>query len=187
MSARITQLDSGLLQRIFLTWKASLPNMLDQDRVAQAIFAPIQEPNTHWYRLPQDSFLLLRQTEPKNCASVQILTRSGELIIDPAATREVLREAMREFQLNRLSAVVPSPLPWRDYKLLGFKHEGRVRKSVRFNGEWTDAEIMGALASEVGIPRRRKRNRRHKKGANQEGSNPESGRELPKETAGAED
>ncbi|MCH7762092.1 TetR/AcrR family transcriptional regulator, partial [candidate division TA06 bacterium] len=34
--------------------------------------------------------------------------------------------------------------------LLGFKHEGRIRRSMMFNGVWSDAEIMGALAEEIG-------------------------------------
>jgi len=143
--------------------------MLDQERKVEAVFLPIQEPNTHWYELPLDSFLLLRQTKPRDCALVQIITSDGNIVVNPAATREVLREAMLEFQLNRLNAVIPSALAWRDYKLLGFKHEGRIRKSMKFNGEWTDVEIMGALATEVGIPRRRRRKRRNKT------SHPEAG------------
>jgi hypothetical protein len=168
MSARITQPDAAVLKRIFAAWHASLPNMIDDERKPEGVFIPIQEVNTHWYVLPQDSFLILRKTLPQDCARVQILTSTGEVIVDPSGTRDVLREAMREFQLNRLNAVIPSPLQWRDYKLLGFKHEGRIRKSVRFNGEWTDAEIMGALATEVGIPRRRRRKRRAKASNSQE-------------------
>lgn len=176
MSARILQPNAELLKRIFTAWRASLPNMVDQERKPEGVFIPIQETNTHWYVLPQDSFLVLRKTIPNDCALVQILTSTGEIIVEPAGTREVLREAMREFQLNRLNAVIPSPLAWRDYKLLGFKHEGRIRKSVRFNGEWTDAEIMGALATEVGIPRRRRRKRRNKTSHPQESASHQESR-----------
>ncbi len=165
MSARITQLDSDLLKRIIAAWQASLPKMLDEERSMEAMFRPMQENNTHWYTLPDDAFLLLRSIVPGNCATVQILTRDKELIAEPKRTREVLREAMQEFNLVRLNAILPSSLAWRDYKLLGFKHEGRIRKSLKFDGEWSDAEIMGALADEVGIHRRRRRKRRNKANA----------------------
>jgi hypothetical protein len=162
MSARITSSSPEMIRRVLATWQASLPHMIDQERSIDAAFVLIQDPNTQWYMLPQDSFLILRRTIPGESASVQIITRSGDLIVDPAKTRDVLREAMKEYQLIRLSAVIPSSLPWRDYKLLGFKHEGRVRKALRYNGEWSDAEIMGALETEIGIPRRRRRKRARK-------------------------
>src|SRR3990167_5479150 len=149
MSARITQPDANTIRRILGTWQASLPRMIDQERNIDMAFVLMQDPNTQWYALPDDAFLLLRSTVPSQHATVQIITRNGEMIVDPARTRDVLMGAMREYRLVRLSAVLPTSLPWRDYKLLGFKHEGRIRKCVRFNGDWSDAEIMGALESEV--------------------------------------
>lgn len=163
MSARLTDLTSQLLEEIMITWQASFPLMLDDERTPEACLKPLaKEMNSHWYRLPDSGFFILRFTQPGRCATAQFITRNSELIVSPSATREVLQEAMREYSLKRLNAIIPSSLPWRDYKLLGFKHEGRVRQSVRFNGEWSDAEVMGALENEIGIPRRRRRKRRRK-------------------------
>ena len=162
MSARITKPDAVTLRSILNTWQASLPRMIDQERTIDMAFTLMQDPDTQWYRLPENAYLLLRGTVLGEQAQVQILTRNGEMIIAPAETRDVLREAMHEYKLVRLNAIIPTSLPWRDYKLLGFRHEGHVRKCMQFNGEWADGEILGALESEVGIARRRRRKRAHK-------------------------
>jgi hypothetical protein len=160
MSTRITKLNKELLREVFLAWNSSAPRMFDEERSLDAcINALTEELNSQWYALPKGAYMVLRNAVPGGAANVQFLTTDGKVLPALAETQAALVEAMREFRLTRLNIVVPTSTEWRDYKLLGFKHEGRIRKSVIFNGEKSDAEILGALEHEVGISRRRRRKR----------------------------
>ena len=158
--ARLTELTPQLQQEIGAAWAATMPRMFDVERSMQALIIPIaEENNTQWYSLPNGNFMILRNAIVGGSASLQFLTLADETIPELESAREQLVDAVKQYQLKRITVTYPTVLPWRDFKLLGFKHEGRIRQSVLFNGEWIDAEILGALDNEIGISRRRRRKR----------------------------
>ena len=158
--ARLTQLTQELRQEIQEAWQASLSRMFDSERSLQSLVIPLaDEPNTQWYSLPNGAFMILRNALIGGSANLQFISKGYETIPELESAREQIIEAMKQYRLKRISVIYPTVLPWRDFKLLGFKHEGRIRRSVLFDGEWIDAEVLGALENEIGISRRRRRKR----------------------------
>lgn len=165
MSTRVTKYSQEFLKKFLAAWNGSIPRLFDHERTLEAAMMPLEmEPNTQVYALPEDSFLLLRNALVGNGSVVQIISPGEKLFPQLGETQQVLAEAVREYRLRRVSVIAPSPIEWRDYKLLGFKHEGRVRKGALFNNQWTDVEMLGALEHEIGKSHRRtrKRYRKHK-------------------------
>lgn len=158
---KLTELPQERLEDIHGAWQATAPSMFDEDRTFEAMCMRIAaEPTTHWY-VVGDGYLILRNVTNGQAQAV-FLTKSGEVY--PKGTADALRGAMRELGLRRLFLLAPSAISWREYKLLGFQHEGRLRKALLFNGDWSDVEVMGALDTEVGVPKRKFRPRRRKNG-----------------------
>ena len=162
--ARLTQLTAELKNSIQAAWAASLPKMFDGERSNEALIVPlIDETDTQWYSLPNGAFMLLRNTVAGDSAFLQFLSLNPqETIPELESARTQIIEAMNKYELRRINVTYPTTLEWRDFKLLGFKHEGRIRKSIRFSGEWIDAEILGVLENEIGVSRRRRRKRQSK-------------------------
>lgn len=158
MSNRIDRPNQELLSKIFIGWTATIPRMFDQERTVDSCMATLADPSTHWYVIPR-GFLILRGVMPGAAATICTITEDGKAFDNLNETQAVLSEAFHEFKLRRASLIAPSGTDWRDYKLLGFQHEGRVRRAALFNNEWTDAELLGVLEHEVGKSHRRKRPR----------------------------
>ena len=159
MSTRIINLDGDTLRAISEAWTHSMPHMFDTERSFNAMKLALVDMNTHFYALPNGAFMLLRGTVPGRQAGLQFISSTNDVVPELQAAKEQLHQAVKEYRLRRVDVVYPTNLEWRDFKLLGFKHEGRIRKSVLFNNEWTDAEILGALEHEIGVGRRRRRKR----------------------------
>jgi len=140
---RITELTDSVQKEILEAWNFSMPKMFDGERTLQSLYRPLaEETNTVWYSLPKGNFLLLRNLITGGSANLQFLTVKDETIPELEASRNQLVVAMKDFRLKRINVTYPTVLAWRDFKLLGFKHEGRIRRSVLFDGEWMDAEIL---------------------------------------------
>ena len=159
MSTRIVQLDSDTLQAILAAWKNSMPQMFDMERSGQAAQNALTDMDTHFYALPNGAFMLLRNAIPGRQAGLQFISLTKDTVPELEAARAQLRNAVQEYRLRRVDVIYPTSLEWRDFKLLGFKHEGRIRQSGLFDNEWVDVEILGALEHEVGVARRRRRKR----------------------------
>jgi hypothetical protein len=158
--ARLTTLPDNLKEEIVIAWNGSMSKMFDNERTLASLYIPMaEEINTQWYSLGNGSFMLLRNAIVGGSANLQFISPDGETIPQLESARDQLVDAMKQYRLKRINVTYPTVLPWRDFKLLGFKHEGRIRKSVLFDGEWIDAEILGALENEIGISRRRRRKR----------------------------
>lgn len=160
MAARVTKYTQEVLREVITSWMASASRLFDHERTAEAALIPLaEEPNTQFYILPKSSFLILRNALAGNTAVVQIITPDGASFPDLEETKRVLSEAVKEYRLRRVSMVLPTTCEWRDYKLLGFQHEGRLRKAALVDNQYADIELLGALDHEIGKGHRRQRKR----------------------------
>ena len=68
------------------------------------------------------------------------------------ATRLIVGYGFARLALHRISLEVYAfnPRARRVYEKVGFRVEGVLRESLRYNGEWVDATVMSILASEWG-------------------------------------
>ena len=68
------------------------------------------------------------------------------------ATRLIVGYGFERLGLHRISLEVYAfnPRARRAYEKVGFRPEGVLRESLRYNGEWIDATIMSILAPEWG-------------------------------------
>jgi len=66
------------------------------------------------------------------------------------ATRLLIGHGFERLGLHRISLEVYAfnPRARRAYEKVGFRVEGVLRESFRYNGEWIDATVMSILASE---------------------------------------
>ena len=66
------------------------------------------------------------------------------------ATRLIIGHGFERLGLHRISLEVYAfnPRARRAYEKVGFRAEGVLRESFRYNGEWIDATVMSILASE---------------------------------------
>jgi RimJ/RimL family protein N-acetyltransferase len=66
------------------------------------------------------------------------------------ATRLIVGYGFEHLRLHRISLEVYAfnPRARRAYEKVGFRPEGVLRESLRYNGEWIDATIMSILATE---------------------------------------
>ena len=66
------------------------------------------------------------------------------------ATRLIVGHGFERLGLHRISLEVYAfnPRARRAYEKVGFRVEGVLRESFRYNGEWIDATVMSILASE---------------------------------------
>ena len=72
------------------------------------------------------------------------------------ATRLIVGHGFARLGLHRISLEVYAfnPRARRAYEKVGFRVEGVLRESFRYNGEWIDATVMSILASEWSAGRR---------------------------------
>jgi RimJ/RimL family protein N-acetyltransferase len=68
------------------------------------------------------------------------------------ATRLIVGYGFEHLGLHRISLEVYAfnPRARRAYEKVGFRAEGVLRESLRYNGEWIDATVMSILAPEWG-------------------------------------
>jgi len=68
------------------------------------------------------------------------------------ATRLIVGYGFERLHLHRISLEVYAfnPRARRAYEKVGFRPEGVLRESLRYNGEWIDATVMSILAPEWG-------------------------------------
>ena len=74
------------------------------------------------------------------------------------ATGLIVGYGFERLRLHRISLEVYAfnPRARRAYEKAGFRAEGVLRESLRFNGAWVDATVMSVLAPEWPGPRRRR-------------------------------
>jgi hypothetical protein len=148
---------------IVQAWLESLPRQVDSERNLEALRALWEDPSVIWYQGPGRSFVYLTDLTPGVAASLHALNLDGKISLRVKEVRNILTEAMREWSLHKLNALIPSPLVrvGSAVKALGFRHEGRIREVSLFNGIFTDVDFFGLLRSELeGQPPKKRRRRR---------------------------
>lgn len=159
MPYRIQEQSKETYLKVLESWLVNMPNMPDKFRDDTVADAYWEDPGTFWYQTPGGAFFWVSNLG-EGCADFHALnTKGARMIRDPKQYHPVLREIFHDLKLRRLSAFIPKPLSAivKAAQRIGFKHEGVVRKVVKFNGEYQDAEILGLLYSD--IPKKEKRHR----------------------------
>jgi RimJ/RimL family protein N-acetyltransferase len=96
---------------------------------------------------------VLNQWDPGNeSCNFRILVgpRGRGLGLGSEATRLIVGHGFEHLRLHRISLEVYAfnPRARRAYEKAGFRPEGVLRESLRYNGAWIDATVMSVLASE---------------------------------------
>lgn len=97
--------------------------------------------------------VVLNQWDPGNESCnfrIFIGPRGRDRGLGTEATRLIVGYGFEHLGLHRISLEVYSfnPRARRAYEKAGFRPEGVLRQSLRYNGEWIDATIMSILAPE---------------------------------------
>ena len=99
--------------------------------------------------------VVLNQWDPGNeSCNFRILIgpRGRDRGLGTEATRLIVGYGFERLGLHRISLEVYAfnPRARRAYEKAGFRAEGVLRESLRYNGEWIDATVMSVLAPEWG-------------------------------------
>ena len=174
---KIQELSLELYGQIKSAWAANSERMQDADRDGAVLdYLLFQDGgDSQWYQVEgHRTWLFLRNVVPGLSASLWALNMDGPAALP--STKATLGEIMSEFQLQRLTVSIPSPLVRVAHaaQQLGFRHEGRLRSAMFYNGRVVDADIFGLISEDPQTPRetpkrrrRRRRSRRRKGHANQ--------------------
>ena len=174
---KIQELSLELYSQLKEAWAGNAERMQDADRdVAVLDYLLFQDGgDSQWYQVEgHRTWLFVRNVVPGLSASLWALNMDGPAALPSA--KITLDEIMSEFQLQRLTVSIPSPLVKVAHaaQQLGFRHEGRLRSAMVYNGRVVDADIFGLIAEDPQTPRetpkrrrRRRRSRRRKGHANQ--------------------
>ena len=179
---KIQELSLELYGQIKSAWAANSERMQDADRDGAVLdYLLFQDGgDSQWYQVEgHRTWLFVRNVVPGLSASLWALNMDGPAALPSA--KITLDEIMSEFQLQRLTVSIPSPLVKVAHaaQQLGFRHEGRLRSAMVYNGRVVDADIFGLTLNEGNTTpsqgtnetpkrrRRRRRSRRRKGHANQ--------------------
>jgi hypothetical protein len=94
----------------------------------------------------------LTDIRPGYDALVHFAFFDGRLKGRQELTREMLRYVMINYKFHRLSALMPLYVKGATLRFaneIGMRPEGRIKKCIRYRGEWFDALIYGILEEEV--------------------------------------
>ena len=168
---KITGYDAKLVLQLEAAWAAAVPSMVDGVRSTDHLAWLLTKSDSQWYQIEgHRAWLYITEVQPGMGATVHALNLDGWDAVESPDVAKTLDEIMTEHNLLRLTAVVPAPVGklHRALKMIGFEKEGRMRKSVVFNGRPTDAVIYGHLRKEVELEKAPRRRRRKRKGASWE-------------------
>ena len=168
---KITDLTDDLVLQLEAAWAAAVPSMVDGCRSTDHLAWLLLQSDSQWYQIEgHRAWLYITDVQPGMGATVHALNLDGWDAVGSPKVAETLAEIMDEHRLVRLTAIVPAPVGklHRALKMIGFEKEGRMRKSVVFNGRPTDAVIYGHLRKEVELEKAPRRRRRKRKGASWE-------------------
>lgn len=174
-----------LLELLRAAWAKNGHNMADADRPPEVLdFLLFQDGgDSQWYQVPNHlAWIYVRNVAPGLSADFHALNLEGEAAFNLEQVRGIIREIMREYDLRRLTMVLPAPITHIQAAAakLGFQIEGRLIDACLYEGKYTDAVLMGFYRGSVekvalsyaaqAAPkrRRRRRSRRHKRQTNGE-------------------
>lgn len=169
-----------LLELLRAAWQKNGHNMADADRPSEVLdFLLFQDGgDSQWYEVPGHlAWIYVRNVVPGLSADFHALNLEGERAFNVEQVRGLIREIMREYDLRRLTMVLPAPVTQIQAAAvkLGFAIEGRLVDACIYEGQYTDGILMGFYRGNVekialspaarGAPkrRRRRRSRRRKK------------------------
>ena len=97
--------------------------------------------------------VVLNQWDPGNASCnfrIMIGPNGRDRGLGTEATRLIVGYGFEHLGLHRISLEVYAfnPRARRAYEKVGFRPEGVLRESLRYNGEWIDATVMSILAHE---------------------------------------
>jgi hypothetical protein len=172
-------LNQEIYEEILHLWNNTDPERPDGERGQELLEHMLFDDGgaSVWYIVPPSGVFAVTNLKPgfgANILPVALYT------VDAETAKAELRSVMREYDLRRLTAFVPSPIlaVQRNLKQIGFTEEGRLRDGTTYDFGFTDLVVFGLHRSDVeqvalpiagpagrdvGKPRRRRRRRSRRK------------------------
>ena len=179
---KIQDMSLELLQLLRAAWEKNAHNMADPDRPLEVLDFLIFKDggDSQWYEVPGHlAWIYVRNIAPGLSADFHALNLEGEKAFNLEQVRGIIREIMREYDLRRLNMVLPAPVTHIQAAAakLGFQIEGRLVDACMYEGQYTDAVLMGfyrgnvekvalSPAAQAAPKRRRRRRSRRRKHVN---------------------
>jgi len=183
--AKIQDMSVALLQLLRAAWAKNGRHMADADRPPEVLeFLLFQDGgDSQWYEIPGHlAWIYVRNVVPGLSADFHALNLEGEQAFNVEKVRGVVREIMREYDLRRLTMVLPAPVTnvAGAAARLGFQIEGRLVDACIYDGQFADGLVMGfyrgnvekvalSPAAQAAPKRRRRRRSRRRKQVNAQG------------------
>lgn len=84
---------------------------------------------------------------PNMTAFVHVIVTDKSLYRQHELGLKAIRAGMHSFNLHKIHALIPTtrPLAIRYAQSVGFQQEGLLHSALRYNGQWTDAALLGFL------------------------------------------
>lgn len=103
------------------------------------------------FKIGETGYVFLEQIQPMRDCKFHGASFDRKLIGKESMAIAVIRLAFEVFQLQRMSAGIPSYARFANgfLKRIGFKQEGTLRDYYRHKGEWYDYHLFGILKKEV--------------------------------------
>jgi hypothetical protein len=162
-------LDADTATRFWNMYQAAFPRLADADRTPEAFRLLCMDRNAQIFHGPGDTVIVLTGVNiPQHTAMLHMFAENPWVFRKRGEFWMVFHELMELFHLYKMNVFVPAPSRsvWKLYSVLGFKHEGTLRKSVMFNQDLVDIEMYGILREEVKENLDAKRNRVPKRRSN---------------------
>ena len=134
---KIQEASLELYRQLQEAWADNASRMPDADRSLDILEYLLFSDGgaSQWYQVPKHkTWVLATAVIPGLSAEVRVLNLDGASAVNAVAP--VFQEILEEFDLRRLTALVPGPLVKIAHaaQQVGFKHEGRLHNAVIYNG-----------------------------------------------------
>lgn len=170
---KVDTLTNEVAAEIEAAWTRSWKNQPDYARDWSYVAWLLTQSDMQLYRLEgHRSWIYLTNITPGVEATMHALNLEGQGGVDPPAARQEILNAMREFNLHRLTVTIPAAFHKLNAatKKLGFRREGKMREAAVYDGKYVDMNVYGLMRREVehdevksvAPPLRKKRRRRRR-------------------------
>lgn len=118
----------------------------------QAFVMSLVDPTSLHFAVNDSAYVIVRNVHFASDANIHIVLwdRSFPFRDVIEAGRQILEMLFKDKGVNRVTGMIPkfNPPAERFAKLMGFKYEGTMRKSVKYKDEFHDVDIYGLFFRE---------------------------------------
>ena len=147
---KLTQLNQETYNELEQLWNKTDPERPDMERGKELLDHMLFDDGgaSIWYVVPPSGVFIITNIKPGFGANI---TPVALYTVDAEAAKAELRSVMREYDLRRITAIVPAPIHavLRNLKQIGFAEEGILRDGTVYDSVFTNSVIFGLHRSEV--------------------------------------